>query len=296
MIEKFLSMYQWTSIGRPVYPGYSTNFAILAAAAIAGVIAGSLRLVRSGGDIGASIATGFFMGAAVFIAWSLTREAAPDQDMAAFVSAGFAFVLAILWNVPALNILGLGGIIIYLRLINRIVGPPFRWIDTIGAAVFVFILAWQGDWVLVFFAAAAFAIDAILPPHPLQRHWPFAAGAALLGLLVVSQRPVQSLFLSNENIIVCVAVLLAFLVYLLTHPRVHVVTDAPGYASSFERMQATMIWLFLMGAVFVLFGGDAGVKTLVPLWGMFAGPPLYVAGKKIAERMEQRSSVTPAAG
>jgi hypothetical protein len=296
MIEKFLSMYLWTSIGRPVYPGYPSNFAILAAAAIAGVVAGSLRLVRSGGDIGASIATGFFMGAAVFIAWSLTREAAPDQDVAAFVSAGFAFVLSILWNVPVLNIIGLGTIIIFLRLINRIVGPPFRWVDTIAASIFVLVLAWQGDWVLIFFGAAAFLLDAILPPHPLQRHLPFAAGAALVGLFVVSRQPIQSLWLSTENIIVCAAALMAFLIYLLTHFHVRVVTDAPGYASSFERMQATMIWLFLMGGVFLLFGGDAGVKTLVPLWGMFAGPPLYVVGRKIAERMEQRQPVTPAAG
>jgi hypothetical protein len=295
MIEKYLSMYLFTSIGRPVYPGYPSNFAILAVAAIAGVIAGSLRLVRSGGDIGASIATGFFMGAAVFIAWSLTREAAPDQEMAAFVSAGFAFVLSILWNVPALNLLGLAAIIVYLRLIDRVVGPPFRWIDTIGASVFVLILAWQGDWVLVFFAAAAFLLDAVLPPNPLQRHLPFAAGAALVGLFVVSRQPIQSLSLSTENLIVCGAALMAFLIYLLTHFHVRILTDAPGYASSFERVQATMIWLFLMGAVFLLFGGDAGVKTLVPLWGMFAGPPLYVFGKMIATRLEQRS-VTPAAG
>ena len=289
MIEKYLSMYLFTSIGRPVYPGYPGNFAILSVAVVCGVIAGSLRLVRSGGDIGASIATGFFMGAAVFIAWSLTREADPDHDMAAFVSAGVAFVLSILWNVPPLNLLGLGVIIVFLRMINRIVGPPFRPIDTAAAAVFVLLLAWQGDWLLVFFAALAFLIDAVMPPNPLRYHGVLALVSAGIGLFVIRQQTIAQLFLSSENVIACLAVLITFALFFFTVRDVRTKPDAPGYTLDLNRIRACMIWLFLLGVGFMLFGGDAGIKTLVPLWGMFAGPPLYAIGNIIAKRSEQRA-------
>jgi|GEM_PF-2274421 len=289
MIEKYLSMYLFTSIGRPVYPGYPSNFAILCVAVVCGVIAGSLRLVRSGGDIGASIATGFFMGAAVFIAWSLTREANPDHDVAAFVSAGVAFVLSILWNVPPLNLLGLAAIIVFLRLIDRIVGPPFRMIDTAGAAVFVLILAWQGDWLLIFFVAAALLIDAVMPPNPLRYHGWLALVSAGVALFVIRDRTIEQLSLSSENMIVCVAVLIAFALFFFTVRDVRTKPDAPGYTLSLNRIRACMIWLFLLGVGFMFFGGDAGIKTLVPLWGMFAGPPLYAIGMMISQRMGQRA-------
>lgn len=287
MIEKYLSMYRWTSIGRPVWPGYDTNLAILLIAVIAATVAGSLRLVRSGGDIGASLATGIFMGFTVFIAWSLTREADIEHNGAAFVSAGVAFVLSILWNVPSLNLIGLAGVIVFLRLIDRVVGPPFRWIDTLGSFAFVLFLAWQGDWVLVLFFAGGYLLDSMLQPEPFQRHIPFAVVAAGVGVYVMAQHSIAPLFLSLENVIVCGLAVLGFLVFFLTRRTVRVVTDAPGYNTSMDRIRAAMLWLALMGIAFMLLGGDAGVKTLVPLWGMFAGPPLYALWQLYAARSQQ---------
>jgi len=292
MIEKYLSMYLWTSFERPVYPGYSTNFAILAAAAIAGVIAGSLRLVRSGGDIGASIATGFFMGAAVFIAWSLTREADPDHNAAAFVSAGAAFVLSILWNVPPLDLLVLGAIIVFLRLIDRIVGPPFHWLDTIGSFAFVLILAWQQQWLLVLFMGIAYMIDAVWEPTPLRRHILFALVSGMVALYAMSQQTLQTLALSTENMIVLGTCLLIFLIFIFTLSQLRTKADTPGYSLNLGRIRATDVWLLLLGIGFMLFAGDAGVRMLVPLWGVFAGPPLYALGTWIDARVAKRRLVT----
>lgn len=292
MEAKYLSMYLWTSIGRPVHPRYPTNLAIMSAAAIAGTIAGLLRFVTTSGDLGASFLSGIYMGAAVFIAWSLTREADIEHDMAAFISAGVAFVLALVWNVPALNLVGLGTIIVFLRLINRIVGPPFRWIDTIGSFALVLFLAWQGDWLLILFFAAAYLIDAALKPTPLQRHIVLTVMTTCVGLLVLGRHTVQPLYLSLENVLVCGVLLMAFLIFLLTRYGMRVTTDAPGYTTSFDRIRASMIWLFLLGTAFMMFGGDVGIKTLVPLWGMFAGPPLYALYQAFATRTAHRI-VTP---
>jgi hypothetical protein len=287
MEAKYFSMYLWTSIGRPVHPRYPTNLAIMVCAAVAGGIAGSLRLVTSGGDLGASILAGIYMGAAIFIAWSLTREADPEHDMAAFVSSGVAFVLALLWGAPPLNLVALGTLIVFLRLINRIVGPPFRWIDTIGSMALVLFLAWQGEGLLVLFLAAAYLIDAVLKPTPLQRHIPFALISAGIGVFVLMQQGLPRLTPSVENIIVGGTVLMAFLIFLLTRYKMRLTTDAPGYTTTFERNRASLVWLFLIGTALMIFGGDAGMREFLPLWGMFAGPLLYALGMSLAARANQ---------
>jgi len=173
-------IYQYTSIGRSLNPGYPTNKAVLILMPVAAVF--GAFLAWSQGDTGMIILQRALRFALVlFGSWALARELNPDDSPAAFISMAAAMLAAAVMESPGILIvfvtLGL------VRIVNRSTGLPARVTDSLLLTV----LSIGMMYVLQspFFgavAALAFFLDGSLK-EPLRRQWLY--GLVCLGGCVV---------------------------------------------------------------------------------------------------------------
>lgn len=269
-------IYRYSSLGRTLDPRLPTNRLIAGLTLLAG-LAGGLLALPGGGDLSAALGAGLWAGAAVFIAWALTREIDPDYPYSAFVSAGLALVACLLLGAPPLDLLALAAVVISLRLINRIVGPPFHWLDSLILLALALLLAIMGEGLTAVVIGVAFALDGLMLP-PLRRHLAFAAVAIAAGIVALAAHPPAVARPEGAASNVLFVIVLAFGFLLITTNHVTSLCDVPEYRLSVARVQAAMVWLL---AVAVLTGFTAGATALtsfLPVWAGLAGAALYRAG------------------
>jgi hypothetical protein len=264
---------QFTSIGRTLDPTYPHHAIILLLTLAGGIASGGLALLR-GADLGAAVAAGFWTGAAVFIAWVLARELDIDRERSALVAAGLALAGALLAGGPAPAILPLATLIILCRLVNRVVGPPFRWTDSLAVLALAGLLALTGETVMVFAVALAFLLDALLPP-PLRRHALLALLAAGAGFVLLAGQGLALAALSGPVLAVGGLSLVAFGLTMIATRRIDTDCDVPEYALEMIRVQMTMAFAALLALILLLTGGDVMALRYLPLWATLAGIPAY---------------------
>jgi len=154
------SVYRFTGLGRSVDPSFPTNGAILLLASLA-LVVGTLLSVRGdsgwlyGGLLGVNAAV------TVFLAWALTRELAPDDEVASFVAAVLAGVTWFALGRQSLLIAAV--LLVALRLVNRSTGKATEPIDELLVLPLFAFAAWAVSWPLGLVGSAAFALDAALP-------------------------------------------------------------------------------------------------------------------------------------
>lgn len=284
-------MYRFTSIGRTLDPRNPTHAALIGLTTLGGVISGAVALF-GGQELGAAVAAGFWTGAATFIAWVVTREIDPDFPLSAFVSAFLALVASLLFGAPSLLLLALVGVVVALRLINRIVGPPFHWIDSVGVLAIALALAASGDGLSALLISAAFALDALLLP-PLRRHFAFAAIAGLAGVLSLAANPVSVARPEGHAANVLFLIVLAFGFLLITTQHITSSCDVPEYKLSAARVQAAMVWLLAAAVMGGFTAGAAALTGFLPVWAALAGAALYRAGELAYKSMRQRTNIVP---
>lgn len=251
------SVYRFTGLGRSVDPSFPTNGAILLLASLA-LVVGTLLSVRGdsgwldGGLLGVNAA------ATVFLAWALTRELAPDDEVASFVAAVLAGVAWFALGSQSLLIPVV--LLVALRLVNRSTGKATEPIDELLAPPLFAFTAWAVSWPLGLVGSAAFALDAALP-SPLgqvERRHHRAMSVFLLALtaprlvvgtagIQVPDRPFILLFLS-------VLALGAALLY--PAPRSRGDVDGEGLVDARVR-SALLLGIFATVSVTL----DAGVPT-----------------------------------
>ena len=159
-------IYRLTSIARPLEPEFPTNKAVLILLPIIAVACALFQLIGPGEQSpGAAALSGAL---AAFAGWALTRELAPDDNPAAFISmtlgvAGVLFV-GVETVLPAFVALFL------VRIVNRSVGKPATHIDSLLVLLLAVGAGWSLDKpVLTWVGAVAFLLDARLAPRsPLQ--------------------------------------------------------------------------------------------------------------------------------
>ncbi len=142
-------LYRITAIGRPLDPRYRSNLLLLLLLPGAALAAG---LLGAGALAGALAAFG---------AWALTRELAPDDDPAAFVSVALGFAALLAFGVDSL--LPVFVALLLCRVVNRSTGLPATPLDSLLVGAFVTWAALRlGQPLLLLSAAAAFALEATL--------------------------------------------------------------------------------------------------------------------------------------
>ena len=170
------NLYELTSIARPLEPQYPTNRAVLVLLPVIAIACAAWQLLGPGNLPPASAAiTGAL---AAFATWALTRELAPDDNPAAFISMALGTVAVLSGAVHA--VLPTFVALFLVRVVNRSVGNPATRIDIL----IVLALAVGGGWildkpVLTLVGAIAFLLDARLPPGGAT----FRFGPPLIALL-----------------------------------------------------------------------------------------------------------------
>lgn len=173
-LPKPSGIYRFSSIARPVDPRYPTNRALLVLLPLLALASAGLTIVLE--LDGGALSKGLGTMLTCFVAWALTRELSPDDDVAAFVAVALAW--SALLFLDATSVLLPFVALLLVRIVNRSTGLPARPFDTIsilGVCIWAAISLEQG--LILLLAAVAFSLNATLTDP--QRHHFLAAGACL---------------------------------------------------------------------------------------------------------------------
>lgn len=163
-------IHKYTSIGRPLEPGFTSNKAVLMLMPL-GAATGAVSSWMAG-------QTGFqlFEQALVFLlvvfaSWALARELDPDDHLAAFISMAVAVLAALAVDEPGLLVvfatLGL------VRIVNRSTGLVARLSDSVICLILaLFVMYSTASPYFGLVAALAFILDGTLK-EPLRHQWIF---------------------------------------------------------------------------------------------------------------------------
>ncbi|MBT8058039.1 MAG: hypothetical protein HKP16_00740 [Xanthomonadales bacterium] len=160
-------MYRYTSIGRPLDPGYPTNKAVLMLLPLAAAL-GAAAAFMEGQSVVETAGNALNFLLAAFGAWALARELDPDDQVAAFIAMAFGVLAALIVDSPGILIvfatLGL------VRIVNRSTGLEARKSDSLVVMLLVFAVIYLTESPLFgTVAALAFVLDGSLKsPSPHQ--------------------------------------------------------------------------------------------------------------------------------
>jgi hypothetical protein len=263
-----MSRFFRSHIGRPIDPSSASNRYALAAAVLAGVVAGAVTLVTSG--FGDAVRWGFLGGAGAFLAWAIAREVDPDDTVAAAVAAPLGLA-ALLVGAP--GVAASAAVLIAARIMVRTTGRSPTPLDLVVLVAGAGYLGTQPvAWVPLAALVVAVAHDAVVTGGGMARlaAAPLAMVAAgVLGALVAE--PGWSWTTPDAAaLVVGIAGVVAALAALPTdHPRS--VGDLTGDPLQHHRLVTGRVLVLAAGlGSFALLGGD-GVAAVSPLWAAFAG-------------------------
>jgi len=276
-----------TSLARSLDPRYATNRAVLLLMPIAGVMAGVVMLVR-GGSILQMMGTAVAGALSAFGGWALTRELAPDDNIAAFVVMALAFATFPVAKPVAFLVLFTTMFLV--RIVNRTAGLPARMTDSIvvsGLAIAIMYLTKSPLFGLV--AALAFALDAVLQ-DALRRQWLFAVSClSVAGTWFVrygSGSDAESGLSAGISVLLAV-VALAYAATVLLLRVMESVADSTGDRLSVSRVRAGMLIALLVASMaFPL--GQPGLTVTAVVWASLTG----VAGTAALMRLSRSGQRT----
>jgi len=270
-----MDVFAKSSLGRPLYPSYKTNVAIMILTLLTGVVMGGVSLLQSG-DFGLAIGVGLLYGAIVFVAWVITREIDPDHDLSAFVSVALAFGAA-LWLMPStIALWPLGLVILGSRMLTRVVGIHATLIDSFIMVAVIGLTAYSGYIAVALAASAFFFLDAWLQ-EPLRRQWAFGALALAITFLValIANQGMGLVPASMPYILVIGVISLVFLLTILLTGQITTHSDFGNRPLSLSRLRAAMLMTLAIGLVQAVTNSDGGVLSMITLWASLAAVPLY---------------------
>lgn len=266
-------IYNYTSIARPLDPAWPSNRAVLFL--VPALAIGCAVSAWLGWSALISPGSAALAGALVaFGTWAVTRELAPDDDLAAFIS--------MLLGVIALLAMGQSSVLpvfvclVLVRVVNRSTGKPLTSIDLLLVLGFVLWsrYALQQPF-LPFVAAFAFVLDGTLA---VANRRSLAAGAICLAAPVVDAAingmPAVS-FASppaTDSLLIAV-ILVAYLGAIVRQKTVVSAGDVGGERLSTTRVQMGMMVAVLL-ALQALFAELRGSDANPFVWACLAGTVL----------------------
>lgn len=263
------SMYEITSIGRPLDPGYPTNRAVLLLLPLAAVVAGGLAAAGGSGIAGVfGRAAGGALAA--FGSWALAREIAPDDEVAgAFGAMALGFVAYLAFEAALVPVFAA---LFFARIVARPTGLPATGLDSLLVTAVALFAAWRtgSPWPAAA-GAAAFVFDAVLAPG-LARQWLFAglcaAGAVALTSagLAPDVMPVQPDLLPRTAGTIIVVGTIALIAATRDVAARGDATDTPVSITRVRAAQAVALLTALATAA----SGSAGVEAGGLIWATLA--------------------------
>ena len=257
------------SIGRRLDPSWPSNRAVLLLLPLAAVASGGLALYAASGLRGALYAA--VAGAATVLgSWALGRELAPDDQRAAFLALALAFGTLVL--LPGQSLLLLFSALLLTRIVNRTVGPPPTFMDSLVVTALAGATLVSTDNPAVgLVASATFSLDAMLPDGR-RAQWGFAVACLFLtGTFALNLLPWVTgtgPFLLPPSSEWLGAVALVTVLYLTAIARTRTLAsraDVYDTPLSNARVRAGMA-VALALALFTLSKGDAGVREACLIW------------------------------
>lgn len=168
------------ALGRPLDPSWPSNRAVMVLVPVTGLAVSLGAWSVVGLDPLVAAGMGLRWAAAIFGAWALARELAPDDQAAAFVA--MAAAVLVLGAVPQTGLWLVFVGLATARLVNRTVGAEARPADSFAVLLLAGAAAWQtGLWSPMVAAALAFGLDARLVPAGPRRHRSLAVVSFVLG-------------------------------------------------------------------------------------------------------------------
>jgi hypothetical protein len=264
-------LYTLTSIARPLEPGYPTNLAVLLLVPLAALLAAWMSIAGIHAQtppLRAAITTAL----AAFGAWAVTREFAPDDNPAAFVSMLLAVAASVV--MPFDSLLPLFVTLLLVRIVNHSTGLPPTLVDALLVTCFAAWAAWNlGAPLIAAAGALAFALDAILPGGSARSWVPALALAALAvaRLLLADDVTWVADGLPGLSWLILATIMAAYVLALLRTRSVASTGDATGEPLSPRRVRAGMLVGALAACWFMLTTGGADARPEAPLFACLAG-------------------------
>ena len=268
-------VYKITSIGRPVEPKYPTNKAVLVILPLAGLLTFGFRYLVVGESSGGALLSVALVSMLVaFGSWALARELAPDDNPAAFISMGLAYVVCLL---------GFGGGLLMLfvalaltRILNRSTGLKPRTSDSVIVTLLVAWAAFEYDTPLIAAVAAlAFILDTRLDAGE-NRQWPFAILCLSVFMILAFQFGLNfemPELPKSANDYIVPFVLVAFMLAIFFVKSVNAPGDIDGVPLSLSRVKAGMLVALLLTLV-LCFTKEDSVRQAPLLIATLAGIPV----------------------
>lgn len=262
-------LYSLTAIGRPVDPAWPSNRALLALLPVA-ALAGAGMATTSLSVVDDPVTAALRGALALFGGWAVTRELAPDDDAAAFVSAALAWVAAMLMTDASL--LPLFAALVIARVVNRTTGLPVMISDAVLVCGFVvWVTVTLGKPLVGIASALAFALDVRFDE---SRRWPLIPAAACLVAAVYAVIGTNGVTLNLAPAPTNVATLIALLGFVAVIVRTRAlasVCDVEGKPLSAARVRGGMAAVAIAAAGYFLQTPGAAAGAELPLIACLAG-------------------------
>lgn len=268
------TLLKFTHIGRIVDPQYPTNRAIMLWSILASVAVFVMRMIE-GLEVGTAMYQTVYVAITVFLTWALTREVDPEEPLSAFMATALITV-ALIAFMPEVNLLALPYLMFVIRIINRTIGLPAKWTDSLVILGFTASIAFVSSWVYALPGVIAFLLDALLPEADRKQF--LFAGASLVVVVFAYINQAGETALTLPSIEVMIALGLATLIFFPTILRSRQLTvgcDVPASTLYPQRVQAGQLFTLLYCAHIALWNGDAGVVEMLPVWLIFVGVAVF---------------------
>jgi hypothetical protein len=272
-------MYNFSSIPRSLELKNPTNLGILLLTGA--MFAGGLvvRLLAGDGWL-ASAWWGVLASLTIFLAWALARELDPDHAYAAFAGVGLSVIGVLLWG-PGDLLFGYG-LMLLLRVVNRITGVPGTLLDSLGVIGLGALLVLLGNWGLGLLAALALVLDGWLPGGS-RRQVLLAGISALVTLGIAAWRGAWLPAAGPDwtGAAAALGLALVFTPVVLGSREIRSLGDATQTPLAPRRVQAGQLLALLAGLELALWRGTPGLLGALPLWAAVVGLTLAWAWRQM---------------
>jgi len=267
-----------THVGRSLDVNYKPNLYILLLVASSVPIAFTF-LIKSN-DFLFSIGNSVIIGISIFLAWAISREIDPDNDIAAFMPLPLFILGASVHGLP--SVLAMLVILITLRMINRTVGVAFEAIDiSISLSLSAFASYYLENVLMVPIISSAILIDALMDKRYKNLIF-FLISVAIIAMMVIF----FDIGLALEKLAVedYALVVLATTIYIpLVHRSrsVNSIGDLTGISLEPTRVMACQLFFLIMIIALTFF---QGMEKTYPYWSILLGLSIYNIFHHVDER------------
>jgi hypothetical protein len=277
------------ALSRPVdHENFLTNRIILIITPIFGIGMGLYSFITTG-DFWQAVQAWFWFSAATFSAWSISRELDHDNDWSAFLAVTLSVSASFFYGFPALAIFSLAIPLLSSRMVSRIVGVPAILPESIVILVLGILALFFDIWLMMIVVIIAFMMDASLS-NPIKHQWGFAAAGVALLIVRLIMGIGESSSLSSPYLITLIVLCAGYAIIIISTRKMRVSCDNPIYTLDVKRVRAAMSLGLLAALLAGLWGGDAGMISILPLWSAIAATIIYRIPLSIFLEFQQRQA------